>query len=93
MTWGNVDPVLVAKCLVKLCEAEFAYDKEAEPTNEDYMVAYLLFEKFAKISSSYEFQEDCVYDEGGKSTITNQCEITNLIKALFTLVKAIFYLH
>jgi len=69
MNWTNVNPVSVAKQLVKLCEIEFEYDPAAEPTEADKMVAYTLFEKFAKISNCYKFMEDTICEEGGKISI------------------------
>ena len=66
MSWTNVNPVSVTKFLMDLCVNEFDCDHEKEPTDEDKMVAYILFEKFAKLTTSYEFQDDYEYEEGGE---------------------------
>jgi len=66
MPLTNVNPVAVAKFLVYLCETEFECDHSASPSHKDKEVAYLLFEKFSKISHQYCFQEVEEYDEGGK---------------------------
>jgi len=70
MDWSNVNPVVVAKLLLELCQAEFECDNNAEPQETDKMVALILFEKFAKISSTYIFQEDIINEEGGKLVVS-----------------------
>jgi len=73
MFWSSVNPISVAKYLVTLCENEFDCDDKSLPTDVDKLVAFLLFEKFAKITSQYEFQEVEEYDTGGELRVEISC--------------------